>query len=330
MPLVLFLPRSDVEALLDPRELIDAVATAMRDLSAGRASMPNRVAAIVPEREGLLAAMPGYVPSLGALAAKLVTLFPRNADGPLPTHQALLGVFDPQTGEPVAIMDGAAITALRTAAGSALSTRLLARDDARVLAIVGTGVQARAHARIVPLVRDFAELRVAGRSMEKAERLAAELRDQGLPAHAARSGAEAMRGADVVCATTHSLEPVVRREWLAPGTHVTSVGYNPDGRELDDATVVDALVAVESRETALAPTPAGANDLTAPIHAGLIGPDHIHAELGELVAGARPLRSSTEQITLYKSVGVAVQDAAAAALVLRRAREAGAGTAVAL
>jgi alanine dehydrogenase len=327
---VLVLSRADVEALLEPLELIDAVATAMRDLSEGRASMPSRLAALVPERDGLLAAMPGYVRSLGALAVKLVTLFPLNADGPLPTHQALLAVFDPETGEPVAIMDGSAITALRTGAGSALSTRLLARANARVLAIVGTGVQARAHARAVTLVRDFAELRVAGRDEGKAGRLAAELRADGLPARAAPSYADAIRGADVVCATTHSLEPVVRREWLAPGTHVTSVGYNPKGRELDDATVVDALVVVESRDTALAPVPAGANDLTEPLRDGLIGPGHIHAEIGELVAGTRPGRSSSEQITLYKSVGVAVQDAAAAALVLDRARAVGAGTAVEL
>ncbi|HYI19664.1 MAG TPA: ornithine cyclodeaminase family protein, partial [Solirubrobacteraceae bacterium] len=267
---MLVLSRADVESLLDPRALIDALATAMADLSAGRASMPNRVAAMVPEHDGLLGAMPGYVPSLGALTAKLVTLFPRNADGPLPTHQALVGVFDPATGEPVALIDGTAITASRTGAGSALSVRLLARTDARVLAIVGTGVQARAHARAVPLVREFGELRIAGRSRAKAERLAGELRDVGLPAQAADCAEDAIRGADVVCATTHSLEPVVRRRWLAPGAHVTSVGYNPAGRELDDATVVDALVVVESRKTALAPTPAGANDLTQPIRDGLI------------------------------------------------------------
>jgi alanine dehydrogenase len=262
--------------------------------------------------------MPGYVPSLGALTAKLVTLFPRNADGPLPTHQALLGAFDPETGEPVAVMDATAITELRTAAGSALSVRLLARDDARVLAIAGTGVQARAHARAVPLVRDIGELRVAGRSAAKADILVDELRSEGLPARAA-SFEDAVRGADVVCATTHAREPVIRREWLAPGVHVTSVGYNPAGRELDAATMEDALVVVESRSTALAPPPAGANEVT-----------RVDAEIGELVAGTHPGRTGSEQITVYKSVGVAVQDAAAAALVLARAREVGAGASVEL
>src|SRR3954471_18621576 len=151
----------------------------MADLSAGRASMPNRVGALVPERDGLLAVMPGYVPSMDVLTVKLVSLFPQNADGPLPTHQALIAVFSPETGEPLALIDGTAITALRTGAGSALSVRLLAREGARVLAIVGTGVQARSHARTVPLVRSFEEVRVAGRRREEAERLAGELRAQG-------------------------------------------------------------------------------------------------------------------------------------------------------
>jgi alanine dehydrogenase len=316
---VLVLARRDVEALLDRRELIDAVASAMADLSAGRAAAPDRVAALVPERDSLLAAMPGYVPSLGALTAKLVSLFPGNADGPLPTHQAVLAAFDPETGEPLALMDATALTELRTAAGSALSVRLLARPGARVLAIAGTGVQARAHARAVALVRDIAELRVAGRNAAKAAALADELRAEGLPARAAASFEEAVRGADVVCATTHALEPVIRREWLAPGVHVTSVGYNPAGRELDAATVADALVVVESRTTALAPPPAGANEIT-----------RVDAEIGELVAGTHPGRTAPDQITVYKSVGVAVQDAAAAALVLARAREAGAGTPIEL
>jgi ornithine cyclodeaminase len=312
---MLVLSRRDVESLLDRRELIDAVAAAMADLSAGRAGAPDRVAAMVPERDALLAAMPGYVPSLGALTAKLVTLFPRNADGPLPTHQAVLGAFDPETGEPVALMDATALTELRTAAGSALSVRLLAGADARVLAIAGTGVQARAHARAVALVRDLAEIRVAGRDAAKAEAVADELRAEGLPARSAPSVEAAVRDAEVVCATTHALEPVIRREWLGPGVHVTSVGYNPAGRELDAATVADALVVVESRATALAPPPAGANEIT-----------RVDAEIGELVAGTHPGRTSPDQITVYKSVGVAVQDAAAAALVLVRARATGAGT----
>jgi alanine dehydrogenase len=312
----------EVGELLDLDALIDALAIAMRDLSDGSASVPSRIGAMVPERDAFLAAMPGYVPSVGALAAKLVTLFPHNGALGVPTHQALIAVFDPVTGTPAALLDGTAITAVRTAAGSALSARLLAREDASVLAVLGAGVQAREHARALPRVRPIREIRVAARDPSRAAALAEELTDElSLTVTAVASYEQALRGADIASATTAADQPVVRREWLAPGTHVTSVGFNTAGREIDDATIADALVCVESRAAVLAPAPAGSNDLIQPIHDGVIDESHIHAELGELVAGTRPGRTSGDQITLYKSVGVAVQDAAAAALVLAAARE---------
>ena len=309
---MLLLTRSQVEELLDLDALVDAVAAAQADLSAGLASMPPRIAALVPEQEGLLGVMPAYLPSAG-LACKLVTLFPRNRDRH--THQAAIMVFDPENGSPVALMDGTYITATRTAAGSALATRLLAREDASVLAVLGTGVQAQSHARALARVRDFAEVRVAGRDPEKAQALAAECGGR-----AVSSWQEALDGADVVAATTHSAESVVRREWLSPGVHVNSVGLNVNGREVDEATVREALLVIESRASALAPPPAGAPELV-----GLSAED-VHAELGELVRGDRPGRTEPDQITLYKSVGVAVQDVAAAALVLAAARERRIGT----
>src|SRR2546426_531603 len=201
----------------------------MADLSAGRASMPSRIAALVPERDALLAAMPAYLPSSGALATKLVSLFPRNSDRP--THQAVIVVFDASNGSPMALMDGEAITAARTAAGSALATDLLARRDANVLAVIGTGVQARAHLRAMPRVREFREVRVAGHHATKAHELANEATEWlGKKVRAVETYADAIRDADVVSAATHSPEPVVRREWLSEGTHVTSVGYNTAGR----------------------------------------------------------------------------------------------------
>jgi alanine dehydrogenase len=305
---VIFLSEAEVRELLDLDELVDALADAHKDLSAGQASMPPRIAAMVQEREGLLGVMPAYLPSAG-LACKLVTLFPQNTDRH--THQAVIVVFDPENGTPLALMDGRFITATRTAAGSALATRLLAREDAQVLALLGTGVQARSHARALPRVREFTEIRIASRDQAKAEALAEEI---GPHARAVSSYEEAIRAADVVAATTHSTEPIVRREWLSPGVHVNSVGLNPTGREVDEKTVADALLVVESRESALAPPPAGAPELVG------VSPAHVHAELGELVAGTKPGRSSEDQITLYKSVGVAVQDVAAAALVLAAAR----------
>ncbi|MFI5523787.1 ornithine cyclodeaminase family protein [Streptomyces platensis] len=319
---MLVLGRSQVEALLDTEALIDALASAMTDLSAGRASAPDRVAVTVPERDGFLAAMPGHVPSAGVLMSKLVSVFPQNGGTPVPTHQALIVVFDPQTGEPTALLDGTAITAARTAAGSALSARLLAREDASVLAVLGTGAQARSHAEAMCRVRPIRQIRVAGRDRTKAAALAEELSAAlQVPVEAAATWAEALDGADIAAATTHAVEPVIRRSWLTPGVHVTSVGFNPEGREIDDATVAEALVCVESRQAALAPFPAGSNDLLRPLHDGVITEGHVHTELGELLAGTKPGRSSDQQITLYKSVGVAVQDAAAAALVVAAARE---------
>jgi ornithine cyclodeaminase/alanine dehydrogenase-like protein (mu-crystallin family) len=315
---VIFLSEAEVRDLLDLDQLVDALAAAHRDLSAGEASMPPRIAAMVQERQGLLGVMPAYLPSAG-LACKLVTLFPQNTDRH--THQAVIAVFDPENGTPLALMDGRYITATRTAAGSALATRLLAREDAEVLALLGTGVQARSHARALPRVRRFTEVRIAGRDRGRAEAFAEEI---GPQARAVSSYEEAIRGADVVAATTHSTEPVVRREWLAPGVHVNSVGLNPAGREVDEQTVADALVVVESRESALALPPAGAPELVG------VDPADVHAELGELVAGTKPGRSSQGEITLYKSVGVAVQDVAAAALVLAAAKGRSVGQAIEL
>ncbi len=313
--------RAEVEARLDLDELIDALAVAHADFSAGEVSMPTRIAAQVAERDAILAAMPAYLPSARALTTKLVSLFPRNAGTALPTHQAVIVAFDPETGEPRALLDGTAITAIRTGACSALSVRLIARADASVLALLGSGVQARSHARAFARVRRLREIRVAARDRDRAAALATELAAElGVPARAVSEYEEAVRGADLVAATTHSPEPVVQREWLKPGAHITSVGVNPHGRELAGEVVRDALVVVESRAAALAAFPAGSNDLLWPIRDRLIDESHIHAELGEIVAGSKPGRTNPKQLTLYKSVGIAVQDAAAAAVVLRNTK----------
>jgi alanine dehydrogenase len=290
---MLVLSRSEVEELLDLDALLDALASAHAELSAGNASLVPRMGAFAGE-SGILGAMPAYAPSVG-LGCKLVTLFPKNRDRP--THQAVIALFEAETGTPVALMDGTYITAMRTAAAAALATRLLARRDARVLAILGTGVQSRSAQEMFPRAREFAEIRIAGRG---------EFED-------------AVRGADVVHATTASPEPVVRFDWLSPGAHVSSVGYGTGGSELDPAIVERAdVVVVEQRDSAFAPLPAGAPELEPRGRDGVV-------ELGEIVAGTADGRSSDEQITLYKSVGVAVQDLAAAALVLEAARERGVG-----
>jgi alanine dehydrogenase len=311
---MLVLTRADVEQLLDLEELEDALARAHEELSNGEVSMPPRIAAWADE-SGLLGAMPAYLPSSG-LGCKLVTLFPGNTDRP--THQAAIMLFDPETGTPIALMDGTYITEARTAGAAALAARLLAREDAAILAILGSGAQARAHVHAFAGVRDWSEIRIAGRDPAKARALAAEL-----GATAAESFEDAVRGADVVAATTHSPEPVVWRDWLSPGAHVSSVGANQSGGEVDPAIVADSTLVVETRE-ALAPPPAGAVEL-----AGL-DDSAVHAELGELVSGARPGRTTPTETTLYKSVGIAVQDLAAAAIVLAAAQERGAGLTIEL
>lgn len=317
---MLVLGRAETTALLAPDDLREAIAGAMVAVSARTVSMPSRIAAAVPAVDGLLAAMPAAVD--GRLGAKLVSVFPRNEGSGVPSHQAVIVVFDPATGTPLALVDGTSITAARTAAGSALSVELLARPDATALAIVGTGVQARSHALAVTRVRDFAEVRIVGRDAQRAAALAAELDGLLAPRVVA---AESVAGADVVCTATHATEPVIHRDDLAPGTHVASVGLNFAGRELDSRTIADALVVVESVDAALAPPPSGANDLRIPLEEGLVTTDDLSLEIGAIVAGDHPGRTDPSQLTVYKSVGVAVQDVAAAALVLDGARRTGAG-----
>lgn len=319
---MLILTRADVERLLDLDLLVERLAPAMVDLSAGRASVPPRIGASVPAHDAMLAAMPAFVPSLGALEAKLVSVFPHVR----PSHRAVIVCFDPQTGAPSALVDGTYITAARTAAGSALATTHLARPDARTLAIVGTGVQARAHALAHVRLRPLDRIVVAGRDPERTRAFADALASQmGRPVEAAAGYAEAVGAADIVCATTHAVEPVIRRAWLRPGTHINSVGYNVAGREVDGDTVAAATVVVESRAAALSPPPAGSPDLLWPVRDGLVSANREPAEIGEVIDGRRPGRTSRDEITLYKSVGVGVQDAAAAMLVLEAARREGAG-----
>ena len=218
------------------------------------------------------------------------------------------------------------MTAARTAAGSALATKVLARRDATVVSVIGTGVQAAAHAHALARNASVATIRIGGRERDNVEALVARLQPQlRVTVEAASSIEDAIRSADIVCAATHADQPVMRRAWLAAGTHVNSVGFNLTGAgEVDEATLRDAVVIVESRAAALAPPPAGAVELVRAIERGI----NVHAEIGEIVAGTVKGRSNDAQITVYKSMGVAVQDAAAAAMILRAAHDRGVGTEV--
>jgi ornithine cyclodeaminase/alanine dehydrogenase-like protein (mu-crystallin family) len=260
--------------------------------------------------------MPGYLD--GVLETKLVSVFPGNHERGLPSHQALIALFDAETGSPLAVMDGTHITAARTGAASAVSTRVLARPDARVLAILGAGVQGRSHLVAHARVRDFSEVRIASRDPEHARSLAAPL-----GATAVGTFAAAAAGADVVCFCTDATSPVSDRSWFGPGVHVTSVGSSAGGPELDPETIRAADLLVVEHRDAFKPYPGGAHELQ-----GL--DPQAAAELGEVIAGTRPGRTSADQLTVYKSMGHAVEDAVAADLVYRAARAEGAGTTVPL
>ena len=295
------LDEAEVRKLLRMDELIPVMARAMADLSAGTVVQPMRQMVPVAEHRGFLGVMPAYG---GALGAKLVTFYPYNQG--IHTHHATIMLFRPETGEPLAVLDGRLITEMRTAAVSAVATRLLARKDAAVLAMLGAGVQARSHLEALRLVRDLRDVRVW--SPRRAADFAAR---HGVRATA--SAEEAVRGADVVVVATTSETPVLEGKWLAPGAHINAVGApRPTWRELDDDVLRQARLYVEQREAATRES------------GDVIAAGQVFAEIGEVVAGTRPGRQSEREITLFKSVGVAIEDVAAADLVYRKASQAGA------
>jgi ornithine cyclodeaminase/alanine dehydrogenase-like protein (mu-crystallin family) len=308
---LLYLSRADVERLLDVDAMLDALADAFVLYSSGATSVPPRIAARVGAH-GLLGAMAGYVPGV-ALETKLVSVFPKNDAHGIPSHQGLIGLFDESNGTPLAVMDGGFVTAIRTGGAAAVAARVLARDDARVLAILGAGAQGWSHLQTFPRVRDFKEIRIANRNMERAKDLAA----RHPLALGVASFEDAVRGADVVACCTDAREPILRREWLAPGTHVSAVG-GTFGRELDPETVDACRVFVEWRGAVTNAPPAGAHELQG------LDPGSV-TEIGEVIAGKSPGRQSSDELTLYKSTGLAIEDAATARLVYDRALAEGVG-----
>lgn len=310
------LDRAAVERLLDLGELMEALADGFRALTRGEVVAPDRNQLSMPDGAFLLS-MPGRMGD-GLMAVKVVTLFESNAAAGVPAHLATIGLYDAETGECRAFMDGTYITAIRTSAAAALACDLLARRNAQVLAIVGSGVQAEHHLRTFALVRDLAEIRIAGLRAAEARRVA-ELDPR---ARAVDSAEEAVRGADVVALVTSAPQPVIDPAWLSPGAHVSSVGYKPPEGELPRALARTGHLFVETRK-ALAPPPVGCAELE--------GVDPATAtELGELLLGRAPGRRDGEEITVYKAMGHVVEDIAAAELVLAAARRAGVGTSVAL
>jgi ornithine cyclodeaminase/alanine dehydrogenase-like protein (mu-crystallin family) len=301
---LLVLNEHDVTELLDYPSCIEAMEEALAALARGEVHNPLRQAIRAPGAPGLLGLMPAWrAGETPYYALKEVCVFPGNPKRGLDTHLGAVILHSGETGEPLAVMNAAAITAIRTAAVSAVATKLLAREDASVLAILGTGVQAKSHRAAIPHVRNITEIRMCGR---------------------AGDAQEAVRGADIIVTATNAREPVLRRDWIAPGAHINAVGSSiAAARELDGATVAAASMFVDRRES----TVNESGDYLFAVHEGAIaGPEHIRAELGEILVGSARGRVSNEEVTLFKSLGLAVEDLASAALLYDKARRENRGT----
>ena len=315
--------QEQVPALLPMAECIDAMGEALCALARGGAVLPLRTLMWQPDRAGLLGLMPGWLGTPAALGIKVVTVFPGNHGSDLDAHQGTVQLFDTTRGSLRAVIDARAVTAIRTAAVSGLATRLMASADAGDLAIIGSGVQAATHVDAMHAVRSLRRVRVWSRTRARAEAFAARHGARtGLAIEVAASARDAVHGADIVCTTSSAKAPVLEGAWLAPGTHVNAVGACfRDSRELDTEAVRRARLIVDRRESALAE----AGDFLMARAEGAITDDHIAGELGEVVIGRVVGRAAADEITLFESLGLAVEDLAAAQFVYRRAQERGVG-----
>ena len=313
------------------KECIELMKAAFAQLSSGQAHVPLRSQLPVTAHEGVTIFMPAYLAQSGDLGAKIVSVFPRNLKANLPTIHAVVFVIDSRTGIPVALMDGTYLTALRTGAASGAATDLLARKDARVLVLFGAGTQARTQLEAVCTVRPITQVLVCDVDPKRAKDFVEEMKSRGAPIpndiRWITSAEEGVKEADIICTATTSSKPVFDGKALRPGTHINAVGaYTPLMQEVDSETILRAKVVIDSRQASLAE----AGDLIIPLQQGVINEKHIHAEIGEIVAGRKVGRESDSEITYFKSVGVAVQDVAAARRVLDKATELGLGAEVEL
>jgi ornithine cyclodeaminase len=320
---VLIVNQREVPHLLPMGECIDVMAEALAALTRGDAVMPLRGMAGVPDQAGLLAWMPSLLPPAGVLGIKVISVFP-NEGTELESHQGAILLFEDQQGQLLALVDASEVTAIRTAAVSGLATRLLAREDADDLAILGSGTQARTHLEAMMAVRDLRRVRVWSRNPDHARSFAE--RGSGrlvIPVEVAATAQEAVEGAGIVCTTTSSTEPVLEGKWLSPGAHVNAVGFaGPAGRELDTQAIARSRLFADRRESILSE----AGDFLIPRSERAVSDDHVVGELGEVVLGKIDGRTSPDQITVFESLGLAIEDLAAVNHIYRRAREAGLGT----
>ena len=317
---------SEVRTLLPVADCVEVMAEALATLARGDAVLPLRSMVWLPDRRGLLGMMPAYLGDPRAIGIKVVTVMPGNHGTEFDAHQGAVLVFGTENGSLEAIVDASSITAIRTAAVSALATRVLAREDAGDLAILGSGTQAGTHLEAMRAVRPIRRVRVWSRSSDNARRFAERASARhGIEVEPCPTAEAAVAGADLICTTTASREPVLRGEWLAPGAHVNAVGaVGADARELDTEAIRRSRLVVDRRESAMNE----AGEFVLAKAEGAIGDDHIVGELGELVTGVVSGRTSPEEITVFRSLGIAVEDLAAAQTIHRRAIERGVGIVV--
>lgn len=320
---VLVIGQSEVRRLLPMAACVEVMAEALSCLARGEGVNPLRTMLMKPDRSGLLGMMPAYLSSPAALGMKAVTVFPGNHGTDLDSHQGVVLLHEPERGRLLAIVEAGEITAVRTAAVSGLATRTLARPEARDLAIVGSGVQAHSHVMAMSAVRPLRSVRVCSRRFENAEAFAAEHAAVAESVEAVATVEEAVRDADIVCTTTTAHEPILEGRWLAPGAHVNAVGSSMrTARELDAEAVSRSRLFVDRRESTLNES----GDFLLAREEGAVADEHIVAELGEVLLGAQAGRESDEEVTLFKSLGLGVEDLAAAEFVYRRAVEERLGT----
>ncbi len=320
---VLIVNQAEVPRLLPMKECIDVMARAFAALSRSEAAMPVRQILWLPDKAGALGLMPANLTSVAALGLKAVTFFPRNEGTDLDSHQGAVLLFEAGRGRLLAVIDATSVTSVRTAAVSGLATRLLAREDAGDLTLVGSGVEARTHLEAMLVVRKIRRVRVASKTLERAKSFAdRESKRHGIGITACTTVEEAVSGADIVCTVTSSREPVVRGEWLSPGVHVNAVGSSvATARELDSGAVAKARLFVDHRESALSE----AGDFLLARGEGAVEDSHIRGELGHVLTGEIAGRTSPSDVTLFKSVGLAIEDVAAAQHIYSKARGSGLG-----
>jgi len=315
---MIILSDADVEKLLDMGEAVDAVEEAFREYAAENVVMPARSTIMVPRYNGSISFMPSYLTGLEAQATKIISIYPDNRARGLPTTAAWIVVNDPETGLIEAFMDATYLTAVRTGAVTGVAARYMAPRDARVAAVFGAGVQGRTQAWAACTVRDIGRVYVYDPVEEARERFAEEMTEKlGVEVVAAGSGEEACRDADMVLTATTSPKPVLRRGWLKDVVHVSAIGaFYPDWRELDTATVAGSKLVIDDYEGVMQE----AGDVLIPIAEGAMTEDDIYAELKELVSGKKPGRTPEDGVTVFKSVGIAIQDSSVASLVLSKLR----------